>query len=295
MNKIKVFFLSYAILSSLSLFSQELKHKKNDYTFLGSEKPSVITLKKKYTTTHYTWLCDILNDAEFLRIYVRRELEKRNMPSYIEYLPLVESNYNPNAKSSSGALGMWQFMLNSVKPFLTCNEYIDERKDPWYSTQAALSKLQDNYKMFKDWPLAITAYNCGAGSLSRTLKKSEKKDFWYLVENNLLSSQASSYFQKLLAIADICENQEFYGFYFPTARNYLGKTKDYPTDDFDYITVTTSVNLKDLAYEMRLDEQTLLNLNLSLIKGVTPPHTKYKIRLPAKMKKTAEYALENLN
>ena len=48
MNKIKVFFLSYAILSSLSLFSQELKHKKNDYTFLGSEKPSVITLKKKY-------------------------------------------------------------------------------------------------------------------------------------------------------------------------------------------------------------------------------------------------------
>ena len=174
-------------------------------------------------------------------------------------------------------------------------QHIDERKDPWYSTQAALSKLQDNYKMFKDWPLAITAYNCGAGSLSRTLKKSEKKDFWYLVENNLLSSQASSYFQKLLAIADICENQEFYGFYFPTARNYLGKTKDYPTDDFDYITVTTSVNLKDLAYEMRLDEQTLLNLNLSLIKGVTPPYTKYKIRLPAKMKKTAEYALENLN
>ena len=149
--------------------------------------------------------------------------------------------------------------------------------------------------MFKDWPLAITAYNCGAGSLSRTLKKSEKKDFWYLVENNLLSSQASSYFQKLLAIADICENQEFYEFYFPTARNYLGKTKDYPTDDFDYITVTTSVNLKDLAYEMRLDEQTLLNLNLSLIKGVTPPYTKYKIRLPAKMKKTAQYALENLN
>ena len=93
MNKIKVFFLSYAILSSLSLFSQELKHKKNDYTFLGSEKPSVITLKKKYTTTHYTWLCDILNNAEFLRIYVRRELEKRNMPSYIEYLPLVRNQY----------------------------------------------------------------------------------------------------------------------------------------------------------------------------------------------------------
>ena len=46
MNKIKVFFLSYAILSSLSLFSQELKHKKNDYTFLGSEKPSDIALKK---------------------------------------------------------------------------------------------------------------------------------------------------------------------------------------------------------------------------------------------------------
>ena len=295
MNKIKLFFLSGIILSSFPLFSQELKQKKIDYTFLGSEKPSVIVLKKKYTTTHYKWLYDILNDAEFLRIYVRRELEKRNMPSYIEYLPLVESNYNPNAKSSSGALGLWQFMLNSVKPFLTCNEYIDERKDPWYSTQAALSKLQDNYKMFNDWPLAITAYNCGAGSLSRTLKKSEKKDFWYLIEHNLLSSQASSYFQKLIAIADICENQEFYDISFPTARNYLGKTKDYPTDDFDYITVTSSVNLKDLAHEMRLDEQTLLNLNLSLIKGVTPPFTEYKIRLPSKMKKTAEYALENLN
>ena len=290
----KIFFLIFIFSVNFQIFSQNVKQKKIDYSNLGSEKSSVLKLKQKYTTAHYKWLYDILENAEFYRIHVRRELEKKNMPSYLEYLPLVESNYNPNAKSKSGALGLWQFMLNSVKPFLECNEYVDERKDPWYSTEAALKKLLDNYKMFGDWPLAITAYNCGAGALSRALKKSPKKDFWYLVENNFLSEQSSSYFQKLIAIADVCENQEFYNVKFPTARNYLGQTKDYSTTDFDYLTVNDSIDLRILANELRLDEKSLLDLNLSLVKEITPPKTEYKIRLPAKMKKTAEYALENL-
>lgn len=293
MKKFFIFCLIIAI--NFQFFSENVKVKRIDFSNLGSEKESVQKLIKKYTTTHKTWLYQILDEAEFLRIHVRRELEKNNMPFYLEYLPLVESNYNPNAKSKSGALGMWQFMLNSVEPFLECDEFVDERKDPWFSTTAAILKLKDNYKMFNDWPLAITAYNCGAGGLKRILKNAEKKDFWYLVENNLLSEQASSYFQKLIAISEVCENQQYYDVKFPTARNYLGKTKEYSTTDFDYVTVYNSVDLKKIAYEIRLDEKTIFDLNLSLIKGVTPPNRKYSIRLPAKTKKMAEYALENLN
>lgn len=291
----KVLLIFLFSLCSINLFSQEIKTKRISYEHLGSEKENVLKLKTKYSTTHRQWLYDILKNAEPYRIYVRKELEKRGMPEYLEYLPVVESNYNPTAKSKSGALGLWQFMLNSVKPFLTCDEYVDQRKDPWYSTQAALSKLQDNYKIFGNWPLAITAYNCGAGALTRTLKKAEKKDFWYLVEHNLLSEQASSYFQKLIAIADLCENYDYYGIELPTGRDSTGKTKQYPVDDFDYITVNKPTSLKTLAREIRLDEDTMLELNLSLIKGITPPGTEYEIRLPAKMKKTAEYALEYLN
>ena len=52
------------------------------------------------------------------RLYVRKTVEERQVPGELEYLPVVESGYKTSAKSRSGALGMWQFMENSVKPFL---------------------------------------------------------------------------------------------------------------------------------------------------------------------------------
>ena len=269
-----------------------VKYKNLGYPGMKNQRVSV--LREKYLTTHKDWLYNLLDDAESYRIYVRNEIEKRNMPAILEYLPVVESNYTPGAKSRSGATGMWQFMLNSVHPFLICNEYIDERLDPWKSTEAALSKLQDNYKMFGDWLLAITAYNCGAGALKKAIKKAGSKDFWYLCENKYLSEQASQYVPKLLAIADVVENDAYYGIKMPHARDRNGKTIDMRAGVFDYICVKRSVSIVKLARELRINENDLLSLNSSLIKGVTPPKTEYKIRLPEGMYFSALYALEEM-
>ena len=152
----KKFCLLLALLiSCFYAYSSDIPYK--TLGFPGINRKEVAALRNKYLTTHKKWLYGILEDGESYRIFVRREIEKRKLPAILEYLPVVESDYKPAAKSRSGATGLWQFMLNSTRPYLICNEYVDERLDPWKSTEAALLKLQENYNMFGDWLLAITA------------------------------------------------------------------------------------------------------------------------------------------
>ena len=232
-------------------------------------------------------LYKILDDGEYYRLYVREELKKRNMPAILEYLPLVESEYKPMAKSRSGARGLWQFMENSMHPFLKKNEWFDERLDPWKSTSAALSKLQDNYKMFGDWPLAIGAYNCGAGAMRRALKNSPVKTFWYLSEHNLIPEETINYVPKLIAINEIAENGEEYKVELPK----ISETRHFA--DFDYATTSTKISLERLAQEIRLDYNTLKSLNTELIQEKTPPY-KYQLRLPMGMKLAAQEAIQEI-
>ncbi|MBR7064590.1 MAG: transglycosylase SLT domain-containing protein, partial [Treponema sp.] len=211
--------------------------------------------------------------------------------SFLEYLPVVESSYTTRARSKSGALGMWQFMANSTKPFLIRNDFVDERYDPWRSTEAALSKLQENYNMFKDWALAIAAYNCGAGALSRAMKKNPGKDFWGLADANQLSEQTTNYVPKLLAIADVATNSEYYNVDIPSASDELGEPINPRAGFFDYAEAKGSVSLRRVAQEMRIDESLLFSLNAALIKGITPPNQKWKIRVPEGMAESAKDAL----
>lgn len=265
-----------------------------DLGFDGMDNPQVEAHRRKYLTTHREWLSGILEDAEPYRIYVRNEIERRGMPAILEYLPVVESNYIPTAKSKSGAVGLWQFMLNSVAPFLQYDDYLDERLDPWKSTQAALSKLQDNYAMFGDWLLAITAYNCGAGAMRRALAASSEKSFWRLSERGLLSEQAAQYVPKLLAVADVVENAAFYGISMPTARGADGRTLEIRAGCFDYVSVSAPVPLRRISQELRIDEEFLASLNLALRTGTTPPGAEYRIRLPEGMKDSAVRALQEM-
>ena len=224
-------------------------------------------------------LYKILDDGGYYRLYIRRELKKRKMPQALEYLPLVESEYKPTAKSRSGARGLWQFMENSMSPFLKKNEWVDERLDPWKATQAALTKLMDNYKVFRDWPLAIGAYNCGAGAMKRALAKAPEKSFWYLAEHKMIPEETINYVPKLLAITEITEHSGEYKVELPELNE---KT---PFDDFDYITTNSQISLEWLAHEIRLDYDSLKALNSELIQEKTPPY-KYRLRLPMNMGRT---------
>lgn len=221
------------------------------------------------------WLNSVLATAAPYRVYVRQQLEAHGLPACLEYLPVIESEYKTSAKSRSGALGIWQFMENSIAPFLIKNEWVDERLDPWKSTDAAIKKLQDNYRWFNSWELALAAYNYGAGGISRLIKRNGGvDDYWHLVDKGVLSNQTELYVPKFLAVAELVMNEAHYGLEFPKADE-----KDLVV--WDEVVVTKSVPLAGLAKEMDIDFSILKFLNPALLRGRTPPATEYTLRVPA--------------
>jgi membrane-bound lytic murein transglycosylase D len=107
-------------------------------------------------------------------------LDAKNLPLELKYLPVIESALNPRAFSRAGASGLWQFMYYTGKQYgLEVNSYIDERRDPFKATQAAVQYLSDLYNIYGDWQLVIAAYNCGPGNVNRAIRRSGgKKNFW---------------------------------------------------------------------------------------------------------------------
>ncbi len=279
--------------SSVSAESQKIE--KNLLTLPLDERDEIERFRKQYLDPKWTQvLYNALENAIDYRLYIRKELKEQELPPELEYLPVVESNYKTNAKSKSGALGLWQFMENSVKPMLTLNDYVDERLDPWKETAAALRKLKENYDYFGDWLIAIGAYNCGAGAMSRAIAKlgeTDKKDFWTLCDKNLIPSQTKLYVPKLLAIADLANNCEYFGIDIPSHEEEYEVLYNEKNAVFDYVTVNKAYSLTVLAQQMRIDEAELKRLNPSFFLGFTHPSAVSSIRLPSG---TEQIALEVL-
>ena len=258
-------------------------------------RPEVEKFRRQYLNEKWLkHLYNVLESAMEYRLFVRKSVQDKNLPEILEYLPVVESNYKTSAKSKSGAIGMWQFMANSVYPFLVLDDFVDERLDPWKSTEAALKKLTENYNYFNDWLIAIAAYNCGVGAMNKILRKAEKKDFWYLVDKKLLPQQTADYVPKLIAIADLAINSEYYQINLPNHNEEYEMLINEKNGDFDYIIVEKAYSLKQLASEMRMDYETLKKLNPSFVRGMTYPVKKSEIRLPLGMKKSAEDVIAKL-
>ena len=110
-------------------------------------------------------------------------LEAQGLPLELKYLPVIESGLNPNAVSKHGATGLWQFMLATGKGLdLEVSSLVDERRDPYASSQKAAAYLKDLYDTYKDWSLAIAAYNCGPGTVNKAIRRAggdpASHDFW---------------------------------------------------------------------------------------------------------------------
>ena len=109
-------------------------------------------------------------------------LDRYNLPLELKYLAIVESALNPTARSKSGAVGLWQFLLPTAQMLdLKITSFVDERQDPVKSTEAACRYLEYLYNTFNDWQLALAAYNGGPGMLRNAIVRSGgKTDFWEL-------------------------------------------------------------------------------------------------------------------
>ncbi|MBI1182994.1 transglycosylase SLT domain-containing protein [bacterium] len=186
---------------------------------------------------------------------IEPELDKNNLPLELRFLPVIESALKPNAVSRAGAVGLWQFMYATAKMNgLTITSYVDERRDPIRSTQAACKYLGDLHKMFGDWQLAIAAYNCGPGNVNKAIRRSGgKTNFWEIY--NYLPRETRGYVPAFIAAA--------YFFHYYEDHNIGVADLQLPTV-VDTVIVDDYVHLSDLAAEF--------NLPLELIREMNPQY-----------------------
>lgn len=234
---------------------------------------TVIFFQERYKTENgKRYLEDIMKRSAPYRKFIEAELKKENLPYELLFLPVIESGFYSKAVSKSGAVGIWQFMKNSIGGYnININYWIDERRDPWKTTSAALKKLKWNYEYYGDWYLALAAYNCGVGALNAAIKKAGKADYWYLCDKGYLKKETALYVPKFIAVAGILNQSGALGI----------NWGDSESNCTEVIEVKQSIDLHLLAEELKTDPSVLLNLNPSLKFNITPPDTKYSLRVPA--------------
>ncbi|MDY2917387.1 MAG: transglycosylase SLT domain-containing protein [Muribaculaceae bacterium] len=127
-------------------------------------------------------------------------LEKYGVPQELKYLPIIESALNPTAVSPAGAGGLWQFMPSTATGLgLEVSSLVDERRDPYRSSEAAARLLKQLFETYNDWSLAIAAYNCGPGNVNKALRRAgnPSADFWEIYR--YLPSETRGYVPAFIA------------------------------------------------------------------------------------------------
>lgn len=138
---------------------------------------------ERYTSRGRQQVAALLGLSLYYMPIFEQVLEENKLPLELKYLPVIESGLDPNAVSKHGAGGLWQFMIGTAKGLgLEVSSLIDERRDPYMSSQIAAKYLKDLYSSYGDWSLAIAAYNCGPGTVNKAIRRAggepSDHDFW---------------------------------------------------------------------------------------------------------------------
>jgi LysM repeat protein len=208
---------------------------------------------------------------------IYRIFREHELPLNLAYLAVVESNFNPNARSRANALGLWQFMSYTGKVFdLQRSWWHDDRYDPEKSTVAAALFLKQLHKAFNgNWELALAAYNSGGGRVRQAIRRAEREgkptDFWSLS----LPRETRGYVPAFFAVATIFNDLSGYGFGpLPEFEEEVAKKA---------LAVPGGIALAQVASVLGLDRNRLKELNPSLrLQGLVPPvYDKFTINIPA--------------
>jgi len=160
---------------------------------------------------------EYLNDSYYFLYFVIQELEKNNLPLELAILPYIESNYDPFSISSSGAVGIWQFMPRTGRLYqLDRSWWNEDRHDPFRSTEAAVKYLKYLYQRFDENIYhTLAAYNAGPSLLDRRINQNKRRgmdtDFWSLN----VPVQTKNYVPKYIALKELIFNSDSYGIKLP--------------------------------------------------------------------------------
>ena len=129
-------------------------------------------------------MSEMMGLAQYYFPLIEETFRRYDIPLELKYVAIIESAFNPRAESRVGAKGMWQFMYRTALSYgLRIDSYADERMDPLASMDAAARYFKDAYRIFGDWSLAISSYNCGSGNVNKAIKRAGgRRDFWSIYE-----------------------------------------------------------------------------------------------------------------
>lgn len=204
--------------------------------------------------------------------FIKEVFIQASLPLDLIFLPLIESAFSPKAYSRAGASGVWQFMPSTARFYhLKIDFWVDERCDPFKSSEKAAALLKDLYKFYGNWELSLAAYNAGMGSVNQAIATGKTNDYWKLSSMYLLKRETREYVPRFLAAVHIAKNPISYGF-----------TIDYSQriPEFEIVNVRKPVDLTILGKKIDVRVNELMALNPELKRIITPIGRDYSLRVP---------------
>ena len=209
--------------------------------------------------------------------HIAETLANLGLPAELAVLPHVESSFNPAAYSKVGAAGLWQFMRSTGRRYMRIDSAVDDRLDPFRSTEAAAQLLAYNYRLLGTWPLALTAYNHGAEGVRRAKETLGTDDIVKIVRNyngRTFGFASRNFYVSFLAALEIDRNPEKY--FGPVERSHEAR--------FQEVTIPAFVQITSLERALKINQQTLRDLNPALLRAVWDGQRHvpkaYRLRLP---------------
>ncbi len=221
------------------------------------------------------------------RPLIEKVFREESIPLDLMYLAQVESLFKPHAVSKAKAKGIWQFEKDTaIRYGLKVNRDVDERSDPEKSTRAAARYLNDLFAMFKDWNLALAAYNWGEGRVQRLINSTGLNDFWQLVDlRRRLPEETKNHVPRIQASVILAKNPEKYGL--PTQLD--------PPLKYTEVSVSKPIDLRAAAKVLSTSFDELKKLNPALRGFRTPDnYPDYQLKVPAGTDPEAHEQLKSL-
>jgi hypothetical protein len=203
--------------------------------------------------------------------YIEAELRRAGLPDDLKYVAVIESSLLPTAYSTASALGIWQFIAPTARRYgLAVTAGWDERRDPERSTAAALQYLRDLHAQFRDWPLALAAYNAGEARVVQALRRQAVRTYYQLA----LPAETERYVFRAFAAKLVLAEPGRYGFEVPEEQRYQPREADVVE-----VQVRDRLGLVDLARTYGSFYREIKELNPQIVDDHLA-RGRYRVRVP---------------
>jgi LysM repeat protein len=242
--------------------------------------------QKSWFTSRQDYLNRLTARASRYIYHTVREAERRNIPTELALLPVIESSYDPSGTSSAAAAGLWQFIPSTGRIYgLNQSSTYDGRRDVIESTRAAYDFLTALHNQFGSWELALAAYNAGPGRIQKAIDANAARglptDYWSLQ----LPTETMNYVPRFLAVAEIVAKPEQYGVYLPAIAN---------RQHFRSVPVNYGVSLAEVSQLTGVSYDELERLNTALTSGRVDSSGPQRIIIPNDVSLNADAKLSGL-